>query len=210
MATTTDLSTLKINYLTQAQYDTALLNNQINADELYLTPSSSSLASHTDPGLMSPLDKTYLDSISGVLSNSSGTLKATGDIRVNNHVNAIGFTDGNSGEKSIATTSSPYTPVVLSGAITLYPGIFILTAEVNFAANGTGFRHIEWKTGSSTILNSRVTTPTVGTGAATRLQSTIIVEVPENVTNQDYYIYCYHTGGASLTVNYYWRFVRIA
>lgn len=38
MATTTDLSTLKINYLTQAQYDNALANNQINANELYLTP----------------------------------------------------------------------------------------------------------------------------------------------------------------------------
>lgn len=38
MATTTDLSTLKINYLTQAQYDDALANNQINTNELYLTP----------------------------------------------------------------------------------------------------------------------------------------------------------------------------
>lgn len=42
MSTTTDLSTLKINYLTQAQYDTALTNNQINANELYFTPSSGS------------------------------------------------------------------------------------------------------------------------------------------------------------------------
>ena len=38
MSTTTDLSTLKINYLTQAQYNTALANNQINANEIYLTP----------------------------------------------------------------------------------------------------------------------------------------------------------------------------
>lgn len=30
----------QINYLTQAQYDTALANNQINEDELYLTPST--------------------------------------------------------------------------------------------------------------------------------------------------------------------------
>lgn len=42
MSTTTDLSTLKINYLTQAQYDTALANNQINANELYFTPSGGS------------------------------------------------------------------------------------------------------------------------------------------------------------------------
>lgn len=38
MATTTNLTTLKLNYLTQAQYDTAISNNTINADELYFTP----------------------------------------------------------------------------------------------------------------------------------------------------------------------------
>lgn len=38
MSTTTNLDSLIINYLTQAQYDTALANNQINANELYLTP----------------------------------------------------------------------------------------------------------------------------------------------------------------------------
>ena len=38
MPTTTNLQTLKINYLTQAQYDTALANNQINDNELYFTP----------------------------------------------------------------------------------------------------------------------------------------------------------------------------
>ena len=40
MATTINLDTLKINYLTQAQYDTALNNNQINSNQLYFTPSS--------------------------------------------------------------------------------------------------------------------------------------------------------------------------
>lgn len=48
MSTTTNLTTLKINYLTQAQYDDALANNQINEDEIYLTPQSGS-AAETDP-----------------------------------------------------------------------------------------------------------------------------------------------------------------
>ena len=34
---TTDISTLKIHYLTQAEYETALANNQINENELYFT-----------------------------------------------------------------------------------------------------------------------------------------------------------------------------
>lgn len=37
MSTTTNVSTLKINYLTQSQYDTALSNNLINENEIYLT-----------------------------------------------------------------------------------------------------------------------------------------------------------------------------
>ena len=37
MATVTDLTELNINYLTQTQYDEALENNQINANEIYFT-----------------------------------------------------------------------------------------------------------------------------------------------------------------------------
>lgn len=40
MSTTINLDTLKINYLTQAQYDTALSNDQINENEIYMTPFS--------------------------------------------------------------------------------------------------------------------------------------------------------------------------
>lgn len=38
MSTTTNLDKLKINYLTQEQYDTASENSQINENELYFTP----------------------------------------------------------------------------------------------------------------------------------------------------------------------------
>lgn len=36
--TTTDIDTLKINYLTEEMYEEALANDEINEDELYLTP----------------------------------------------------------------------------------------------------------------------------------------------------------------------------
>lgn len=39
--TTTDLTTLKINYLTQAMFENALGNDEINDNELYLTPNDS-------------------------------------------------------------------------------------------------------------------------------------------------------------------------
>lgn len=38
MSTTTNLDKLKINYLTQEQYDNASENSQINENELYFTP----------------------------------------------------------------------------------------------------------------------------------------------------------------------------
>lgn len=38
MSTTTDLETLKINYLTQAQYDAAVSGGTINENEIYMTP----------------------------------------------------------------------------------------------------------------------------------------------------------------------------
>lgn len=41
MATTTNLSTLKINYLTQAQYDEALANDEIDENSIYLTEDTS-------------------------------------------------------------------------------------------------------------------------------------------------------------------------
>lgn len=58
MATTTDVSPLKINYLTQSQYNTALANNQINANELYLTPADDtvniSIATNAVAGIVKP------------------------------------------------------------------------------------------------------------------------------------------------------------
>lgn len=48
MATTTNLTTLKINYLTQAQYDALVQAGTVNADEIYLTPENGSVT-ETDP-----------------------------------------------------------------------------------------------------------------------------------------------------------------
>ena len=45
--TETNVPTLKINYLTQEMYDNALENDQINDNELYLTPSKGS-SGHTE------------------------------------------------------------------------------------------------------------------------------------------------------------------
>ncbi len=48
MSTTTSLETLKINYLTQAQYNTASQNGEINENELYMTPDNGIVVSTED------------------------------------------------------------------------------------------------------------------------------------------------------------------
>ena len=49
MATTTNLSSLVINYLTQAQYDAAAQANTLDENQLYLTPAEGVITSETDP-----------------------------------------------------------------------------------------------------------------------------------------------------------------
>lgn len=49
MATTTNLSSLVINYLTQAQYDAAVQAGTLNENQLYLTPAEGVITSETDP-----------------------------------------------------------------------------------------------------------------------------------------------------------------
>lgn len=70
MSTTTNLDTLKINYLTQAQYDTALENNEINENEIYMTPAgalSINLSFTAPDGITwSSLANTWTPSVSGI------------------------------------------------------------------------------------------------------------------------------------------------
>lgn len=77
MATTTDLSVLKINYLTQAQYNTAVANNTINANELYFTPFAPVSASDEITGIL-PIANggTGLSSSPSMLTNLGSTTAA--------------------------------------------------------------------------------------------------------------------------------------
>lgn len=71
---TTNLSTLKINYLTQSQYDTALANNEIEENEIYMTPAETitgvpniNLSFDAPSGIAwSSLANTWTPSVSGI------------------------------------------------------------------------------------------------------------------------------------------------
>jgi hypothetical protein len=72
MATTTNLDTLKINYLTQAQYDEALGNNNINENEIYITPASKPTYTAAEVGALP--DTTVIPTKVSDLTNDAGYL----------------------------------------------------------------------------------------------------------------------------------------
>ena len=76
MATDTKLDSLVINYLTQSQYDTAKTNGKLNANQIYMTPASST--SYTLPtGNASTLGGVKLSDSTSSTSSTSGGIAAT-------------------------------------------------------------------------------------------------------------------------------------
>lgn len=78
---TENLSTLKINRLTQEQYDAALTNGSINANELYLTPDDNELDTSaflrvTDVGSAVDINPINADTLEGKSANYFATASA--------------------------------------------------------------------------------------------------------------------------------------
>ena len=78
---TENLSTLKINRLTQEQYDAALTNGSINANELYLTPDDNELDTSaflrvTDVGSAVDINPINADTLQGKSASYFATASA--------------------------------------------------------------------------------------------------------------------------------------
>ena len=89
---TENLSTLKINRLTQEQYDTALTNGSINANELYLTPDDNELDTSaflrvTDVGSAVDINPINADTLQGKSASYFAT--ASNVSTINNSLNKI-------------------------------------------------------------------------------------------------------------------------
>lgn len=112
MATTTDLSPLKINYLTQTQYDSALTNNQINENEIYLTPEEAIViqsASTSVAGIVQLSSAT--DSDSETLAATASAVKAAYELAASKTANTGTVT-------SITISATSPVSVSATGAIT--------------------------------------------------------------------------------------------
>lgn len=99
MATTTNLSTLRINYLTQAQFEAAVANNTIKADELYLTPAGNNITIN--------LNGSDVNSPSFYAPTTSGTsgyiLKSNGSGAAPSWIQTLPIANGGTGATTAAS-----------------------------------------------------------------------------------------------------------
>lgn len=122
MATTTNLTNLKINYLTEEQYQTEVSNNRINENEIYMTPASEVSAgagSLTDLGVTATAQElNYLkgatsniqSQLNGKLSTSgtaaSATVLATGRTFITNLASTSSATFNGSANATLGVTGT--------------------------------------------------------------------------------------------------------
>lgn len=121
MATTTNLSTLKINYLTQAQYNTALANNQINDDELYLTPDEIITVT---PSITNVTSGATISDISAAITGKVCTLTFT----------AVKTSAVNAGADVLTATLNDYKPKVAAAGIGYYGSSGLICRITNAGA----------------------------------------------------------------------------
>ena len=92
---TTDISTLKINKLTQEQYDAAVVAGTINENELYMTPDNNELDTHqflrvTDTGSAVDVNPINADMLGGI--DASEYLTTEDKTELNNSISSLANT----------------------------------------------------------------------------------------------------------------------
>ena len=137
---TENLSTLKINRLTQEQYDAALTNGSINANELYLTPDDNELDTSaflrvTDVGSAVDINPINADTLQGKSASYFAT--ASNVSSINGSLNTIN-SDISTINSSLNTINSDISTInsSLSAKAPLASPSFTGTAKV---AEGTDY-----------------------------------------------------------------------
>ncbi len=159
MATTTDLDVLKINYLTQAQYDTAKQAGTLNSDEIYMTPArdGGTVYDVTVDGVsvvengVAEIDMPSVPTKVSDLTNDSGYITSSSvPTKVSQLTNDSGYITGYTDNKvaQSASTSSTAQPILFR----------------NNVASGTGT-----STEGVRYVNSVTVTPSTGTITATKV-----------------------------------------
>ena len=129
-----------------------------------------------------------------------------GEITVKGHDSSIGWYEGHNDTTSIASGSSY--AIVSGSAITLTQGRYVITASASFEGNATGYRGINFKSGTSNIVEgSTITTAIPSTSWATRVGATLI----RNVTSagETISLGLVQNSGTALNTTWFIKAIRI-
>ena len=162
--TTTNVDTLKINYLTQEMYEDALENNEINANEIYLTPDNNTVSidlngSITDsPSFYAPTtagtsgyylksngsgEPTWATIPAGVTVTLNGSETTTPSFYAPTTAGTSGYYLKSNGSGAPSWTSFPTIPsITLNGSSTTSPSFYaptsVGTSGYVLKSNGSG------------------------------------------------------------------------
>ena len=164
MSTTTDLTTLKINYLTQAQYDAAKSGGTINENEIYMTPTGSLI------DLFYPVGSYYETSDTTFNPNTAwgGTWvkDSAGKVTVAQDANDSDFSSiGNTGGEKTHTLATSEIPAHTHGSKTL-------TASFSGRRQGNDYAS-HWAGTNTTVAQGSGTATSDAAGTTSKHQDVI-------------------------------------
>lgn len=172
MSTTTNLDTLVINYLTQAQYNTASSGGSINENQLYLTPQDGVLV--TTGAQTFSGNKTFSGTISAQAAATDGTTEKITNIKYGSDpptgsatTGTVYFQTGASAytfqpRVNLSKNTTPALPDTITTtttemySFTLPPGLYLITFQINYGGGYTaGTCRWDLKAGANTITQVR-------------------------------------------------------
>lgn len=174
MSTTTNLDTLVINYLTQAQYNTASSGGTINENQLYLTPQDGVLV--TTGAQTFSGNKTFSGTISAQAAATDGTTEKITNIKYGSDpptgsatTGTVYFQTGASAytfqpRVNLTRNTTPGLPATITTteqtmySFTLPPGLYLITFQINHGTYTAGTCRWDLKAGSNTITQVRTGT----------------------------------------------------
>lgn len=148
------------------------------------------------------------------VSDSIG-IEIDGNVFILDHTNtqgAIGHFSSDSGTNSSFATGNSLTQI--NAPVKFSAGTWLIIGDVVYPNNTNGSRCVEWRSGATTsslasINASRVIGGTASSGFSTRMQTVAVVQ-----SNADVYLsmygYMYTGSSTTVSVNWYWRAIRIA
>lgn len=118
--TETKIDELKINYLTEAQYQTALSNGEINENEIYMTPNNATIPTKTSDLTN---DSGFLTSVPTAANGTLGVVKTTSSVSSTSGLTAcpvisgvVYYKDTDSDTKNTAGSTNTSSKIFLIGA----------------------------------------------------------------------------------------------